>query len=202
MMRDQVLFPDPKFLWKELLGVSLLAMLVLAFSVFCGILIGASNGGVGGALFATSIAIGANLLWLIPVYLWIPLYVKSLRYEIQEDEVIVHVGVLTKSVKHVPYRTVTNLHVKRGPLDRLFGLGTVDIQTAGISGDKGAEESLVGLLNYSSVYENVATQIRRFRTAMEPTMASEGAPLEADAPWHELLQEVRQIHQLLESRIS
>ena len=56
-----------------------------------------------------------------------------------DEQVIVRQGVLTRAVKHVPYRTVTNITVKRGVIDRWLGLGTLDIQTAGMSGNTGAE---------------------------------------------------------------
>lgn len=110
---------------------------------------------------------------MIPWLLLIPAYSRSLTYEIQDDEVIVRVGIITKSVKHVPYRTVTNLEVKRDPFDRLLGLGTLKVQTAGMSGQTGAEESLVGLPNYVEIYETVAATLRRFRQVMAPTQGGE-----------------------------
>jgi putative membrane protein len=127
-------------------------------------------------------------------------YYRSLSYEIQDDEVIMHVGIWTKSVKHVPYRTVTNLTVKRGILDRLFGLGTLNIQTAGMSGTTGAEESLEGLTNVQEVYDIVVTELRRFRGSMAPTAAEEEiepAVASTDA-LSAILTEVRAIRHALE----
>ena len=114
-----------------------------------------------------------NLLWFVPVLLWIGPFCDRLRYEIHDDEVIVHVGLITKSIKHVPFRTVTNLQLNRGPLDRMFGIGTLNIQTAGMSGQKGAEESLMGLNNVQEVYAIVAKAVRRYRTALAPDQAGE-----------------------------
>ena len=140
-----------------------------------------------------------DLIWWVPAMLLSGPYYRSLKYEIQDDEVIMRVGVITKAVKHVPYRTVTNMTVKRGPLDRwLYGMGTVNIQTAGMSGNTGAEESLVGLSNYDEVYEMVVAELRRFRGAMAPTAAQveddPGSALNA------ILGEVRAIRQALETR--
>jgi len=138
--------------------------------------------------------------WTLAMLLTGPYY-RSLSYEIQDDEVIVRVGVLTKSVKHVPYRTVTNLTIKRDILDRWLGLGTLNIQTAGMSGQTGAEERLVGLTNVQEVYELVATELRRFRGGMAPTAAEvEGAPVVASADaLSAILAEVRAIRQSLET---
>jgi uncharacterized membrane protein YdbT with pleckstrin-like domain len=97
-----------------------------------------------------------------------------LIYEIQDDEVIVHVGIWTKSVKHVPFRTVTNLKVNRDIFDRwFFDLGSLNVQTAGMSGQTGAEESLLGLPNVQEIYELVRSRLRRYRGAMGPTAAGE-----------------------------
>jgi membrane protein YdbS with pleckstrin-like domain len=108
----------------------------------------------------------------------------------------VRAGIVTHSIKHVPYRTVTNLTVKRDPLDRwLFGLGTLNIQTAGMSGQTGAEESLVGLSQVQEVYELVAAELRRFRGSMAPTAAETEA--EPDV-LHGILVEVQSIRRRLE----
>ncbi len=126
-------------------------------------------------------------------------YFRSLHYEVQEDEVIVQVGVITHSVKHVPYRTVTNITVSRDILDRwLFNLGTLTIQTAGMSGQTGAEEKLVGLEDVQEVYELVVTALRRYRGAMAPTGAEEEAEMRPTETGGALLQEVRAIRELLE----
>lgn len=111
-----------------------------------------------------------------------------------------HVGVITRSVKHVPFRTVTNLEVKRDPLDRLLGIGTLKIQTAGMSGQSGAEESLVGLPNYQAVYEQVAAALRRFRGSMAPTQAEVEAEPDGAELLPAILGELRAIREVLERR--
>jgi uncharacterized membrane protein YdbT with pleckstrin-like domain len=141
--------------------------------------------------------VGVVLCWLPALFL-ARAYYRSLRYEIQDDEVIVHVGIWTQSVKHVPYRTVTNIAVKRDIFDRwFFDLGSLNIQTAGMSGTTGAEESLVGLPNFQEAYDTVAAQLQRFRGGMGPTAAEVEA--EPDA-LNAILAEVRVIRQTLEKR--
>jgi uncharacterized membrane protein YdbT with pleckstrin-like domain len=145
--------------------------------------------------------IGAGIIvWLVAVILAGP-YFGSLGYEVQDDEVIVRVGIFTHSVKHVPYRTVTNITVKRDIFDRwFFGLGTLNIQTAGMSGQSGAEEKLVGLTNVEEVYDMVVRELRRFRGGMAPTAAEmepEAALASADA-LSAILEELRAIRQALE----
>lgn len=194
--------PSPKYLTKLRLTMTIVAILVLAFGVLLGWLISLDEKAGAESFKITLIVTAAlDLIWWIPGLLLSGPYYQSLSYEIQDDEVIVRAGIITQAVKHVPYRTVTNLTIKRGILDRwLFDLGTLNIQTAGMSGNTGAEESLAGLSDYDAVYNLVATELRRFRGAMAPTAAGqEDAPisLKPDA-LNAILSEVRAIRQAVE----
>lgn len=197
-MATQTLFPSRRYLPKMyLVLLSILVLAVIGFGLM-GYFIGADNGGQAGGLLGLWIAVASNAVWFVPLAVFLPFYVHSLRYDIQDDEVIVTVGVITKSVKHVPFRTVTNIKVTRGPYDRLFGLGTLSIQTAGMSGQTGAEESLVGLDDVQAAYQSVATALRRFRTAMSPTQADEEGRVSPDGEMAVVVEEVRAIRKLLE----
>jgi len=201
-MQTQTFKPSPKYLSKLRLTINIIAALVLASGILLGWLMSFDNEiGASGARIVYLITIIGNVVWWVPAMLLTAPYYRSLSYEVQDDEVIVRAGIVTQSVKHVPYRTVTNLTVKRGLLDRwFFGLGTLNIQTAGMSGTTGAEESLVGLPNYDEVYELVATELRRFRGGMAPTAAEmEEEPADVLSA---ILADVRAIRQVLEKGVS
>ena len=195
-MPERKFVPNSKYQVKMMLVITLIAFLILLGSGILAALIGLDDPGAG--LVVMSIAIiGDALFWVIGMILSVP-YFRSLRYEILEDEVIVHVGIITHSVKHVPYRTVTNITVRRDIFDRwFFNLGSLTIQTAGMSGQSGAEENLVGLENVQEVYGIVVTELRRFRGAMLPTTVQEELPADSSAS---LIKEVKAIRQLLEQK--
>ena len=201
-MQVQTIKPSPKYRTRMRIVLSLIALAVVTGSSILGLLI-ALNEGITAFFLAFLIStLVAGGLWIVAQLLVGPYY-NSLRYQVEKDEVIVHAGIWTQSVKHVPYRTVTNLTVKRDVLDRILGLGTLRIQTAGMSGQKGAEETLAGMETAHEVYEAVATELRRFRSAMAPTQAgSEGvpAPVSTGEAMAELLEEVRAIRQAMETR--
>ena len=146
MMNTKIFAPHFNYRTKLHLIYTLLALGVLVVASLLALILSTDRDiGRSGALLFWMIAAGCDLLlWLIAMIL-VRYYYRSLSYEIQDDEAIVRVGIWTKSVKHVPYRTVTNLTIKRDILDRwLFNIGTLTIQTAGMSGMQGAEETLVG----------------------------------------------------------
>ena len=90
---------------------------------------------------------------------------------------------------------MTNITVKRDIFDRwFFGLGTLNIQTAGFSGNKGAEERLVGLPNVQEVYEMVAGSLRQFRGGMGPTQTDDEI-VPGEGVLQDILREVRAIRQ-------
>jgi uncharacterized membrane protein YdbT with pleckstrin-like domain len=195
-MQSRSFKPSPRYLTKLRVAITIWTLVSIAGCVFFGLLIPDKVA----RLFFGGFIVAGIIIWLVAVILAGPYY-RSLSYEVQDDEVIVSVGILTHSVKHVPYRTVTNITVKRDILDRwFFGLGTLNIQTAGMSGTKGAEESLVGLTNVHEVYDMVVNELRRFRGGMAPTAAE--MELEPAVPSANtlgaILDEVRAIRQTLE----
>ena len=201
-MQVQRIKPSPKYRTRMRVVLTLIALAVVTGSSIVGLLIALDQGIRAFFLAFLISSLVAGGFWIVAQLLVGPYY-NSLRYEVEEDEVIVRAGIWTQSVKHVPYRTVTNLTVKRDVLDRILGLGTLRIQTAGMSGQQGAEETLAGMETAQEVYETVAAELRRFRSGMAPTQAdSEGipAPAAAGETMAELLDEVRAIRQALETR--
>jgi membrane protein YdbS with pleckstrin-like domain len=193
-MTEREFVPNSKYQIKMLLMITLIAFLILLGMGILAALISLDDPGAGLVIMGITVVCDA-LFWVVGMILSVP-YFRSLRYEVLEDEVIVHVGILTHSVKHVPYRTVTNITVKRDIFDRwFFNLGSLNIQTAGMSGQSGAEEKLVGLENVQEVYEMVVAELRRFRGTMLPTTVQEEPLSDGSGA---LLAEVQAIRQLLE----
>lgn len=195
--------PNHRLRAKFRMVVWLSFLLLLLASLLIAAPIGYDIQGWRGAGSGALVVVILNLIWL-PIALWaVNRYYESLHYEIQEDEIIVNVGIWTQSVKHVPFRTITNIAVKRDPLDRfVFNLGTLEVQTAGATGTQGgAEEALLGLVDYEGVYETVAEALRQYRSLpMAPNQASTDRAALSDGAAGELLNEVKAIRALLTPR--
>lgn len=113
------------------------------------------------------------LFWYVPMMIAIPFYVRTFEYSVSSKkgeamkEVFVKKGLVNVTKKHVPFRTITNILSRAGPLDRLFGIGTIEIETAGFSGGQQGgrtpEEKIEGILFYEEVRDYILQELRRFR---------------------------------------
>jgi uncharacterized membrane protein YdbT with pleckstrin-like domain len=107
-------------------------------------------------------------------------YYHSIWYQITDTEIIVHKGIITKTEKIVPFRTVTNIETKRGIFDRIFGIGSVKVHTAGSSNtNTGAEEDLMGLISPDEIKETI---LERMRLLNPPDFTSMVASMIASQP--------------------
>ena len=112
-----------------------------------------------------------NLVWLAPVLIFVPFYFRSIEYSVKAEsgetmpEIYVKQGVITVTRKHVPFRTITNISSKAGLFDRLFGVGSVHIETAGYSGSHqtGPEVKLEGIVFYEEVRDFILNELRKFK---------------------------------------
>ncbi len=187
--------PSRTYLTKAYVIIAAVAAAIVLFALVTAAFVSLDpDVGMEAIWWSLAISLGINVLWVVPAVLLMGPYYRSLRYEIHEEQVIMHVGIITRSVKYVPFRTVTNMTVKRDPLDRAFGIGSLEIQTAGISGTSQAEQNLVGLEDPEAVYGLAVQALRRFRGAMGPTTAD----IEEEDVMRAILDEVRAIREQLE----
>jgi len=94
----------------------------------------------------------------------LPYYVKQMEFIVHGDFITVKKGIINKTVKHVPYRGVTNISTVAGPLDRLLDIGCVRIETAARSGTKTTpEEVLEGLILYHEIRDYILRRLQAFR---------------------------------------
>jgi len=156
--------------------------------------------------------IGLNLIWLIPALIIIPFYSRSIEYSVKAEsgetmpEIYVKKGVMTVTRKHVPFRTITNISSNAGPFDRLFGIGSVHIETAGYSGSSqtGPEEKLEGITFYEEVRDFILNELRKFRGPY--TVTTEVVPPKEETVPRgpglddEILITLREIRELLRSQ--
>ena len=114
------------------------------------------------------ISTALSIIWIIAQVLLgaisipiIKLWIKNLEYIIQDDRITIHKGILTKTQQNIPYRSVTDFALKRTIYDRLLGIGSINIQTAGQSQSaSGYEGSLIGLIDYENLHSELKEKLK------------------------------------------
>lgn len=95
-----------------------------------------------------SIAGTVFVFWMLYTYI----YVKRIDYSLASwegqvsPEVYVKKGIIQITQKHVPFRTVTHVKTRRGVFDRLFGIGTIQIETAAKSSSTAHGGGVIALI--------------------------------------------------------
>jgi uncharacterized membrane protein YdbT with pleckstrin-like domain len=131
------------------------------------------------------------------------IYTNTMEFQILENEVIVKKGVINKEVKHIPLRNITNVSSRFGVYDRFLGIGTVEIETAGKSGQQtGPEAKIEGISNFFEVRDLILDSLRQFRG--QYTTTTELVPPvipkipDPEQEFHsQMLSEIREIKKLL-----
>ncbi len=125
---------DPRAIpaWR----VSWLIVVAIGFALWLALLVGLEAASVldfvpFGALFLLGGALIAGLVvWYVPRVTW-----QQWRYEIREDEVELHSGIVERRLTLIPMSRVQFVDFRQGPVDRFFDLATIIIHTAGGSRD-------------------------------------------------------------------
>ena len=152
--------PDKKY-FKKVLAIQLTVSLIIILAVvIVSFIIDAANGDPVAKFVIWLIAgIGLLLMWIISTiisYFWI----KNLEYEVLPDRVKIYQGILTKTQKNIPFRMVTDFAQVRTLYDRMLGIGSIKIQTAGQSTPPtGYEGKLGGLTDYEKWHEILRERI-------------------------------------------
>ena len=161
----EVFRASPRFLTYRMLGLMIAAgiLTLVAVGFVIGGLAGESGLFVGAAL---AVVIGGGVLAL--AYFLIHLD-YDLRYYIFTDRSLrVREGAWTVREKTLTYANVQNLHVRQGPLQRLFGIRDLRVDTAGgggTTGDgktmgKGHNVTVAGVENARELRDRVLAHMR------------------------------------------
>jgi uncharacterized protein len=143
------------------------------------------------------ILLGVQLLIMIPIYFWIAPYYKTLKYEIDVDEVRFAKGVFWRKRVSVPFPKITNIDISQGPLERKFKVGRVKVQTAGFGGGSSPELLILGLSNYVEIKEMIMERVSRNEKSISEYSEPLSESISNEAVMQKLLEEVTEIRKML-----
>jgi membrane protein YdbS with pleckstrin-like domain len=186
--------PDKKYLTAQILILAVISGITLIPAGVLHFIINYSNPDAEATLVLLAITCAANLLMWVISYPIIHLYTKNLTYIIQDDRITILSGIITKKEQNIPYRSITDFVLNRGPFDRYLGIGTIQIQTAGQSTSAtGYEGSLSGLLDYDEIHGNLRDKLKSLHPVSESTTTSEPINLSNENVFTQILEELKKI---------
>lgn len=141
-------------------------------------------------------------IWLVVfafVAWWTGAFAETATYRLTDNDVEYRRGVWWKKQSDIPYDRITNVDTNEGPVQRLVGVGSVDLHTAGYAAQTGAELTINGVTDYEPIKEQILAKVRE-----RQPVATEGAPTqthltEREEPSSAVLDELRRIRHLLEA---
>lgn len=195
---ETIIKPDKKYYTKNI-------WMILTISVLSIIAVGITNliiAITGGDPIAKEslwlISLGWILwLWII-VYPIIHLWIKNLSYVIREDRVTIHKGIITKTKQNIPFRAITDFILQRSLYDRILGIGSIKVQTAGQSQkNTGYEGNLAGLLDYDGLHSELREKIKVLHPTNTKNLQSKTTGIDSKV-LEDILTELKQINRNLE----
>ena len=116
-----------------------------------------------GWLTILGVATAATLVGTVQIYVrW-----RRLRYGLGESEFVIESGLVSRTRRSIPFDRVQDVGIERGPLQRLFGLAKVRIETGG----GGKDEGLLDSLSMAEA-DRLRAAVRAWRAGAAPAVAA------------------------------
>ncbi len=109
-------------------------------------------------------------LLLLPYLLWIELKYRAYTYCFSKNEIILKKGIVRVERVVIPYEKIQNIRLSRSVKERLLGLSTIKIETAGAAGH--TEASIEGISNSADF---INTLMEKVEESKEPKKKDEAA---------------------------
>jgi membrane protein YdbS with pleckstrin-like domain len=151
---------------------------------------------------ALAICLAVTVVVIGLILIWIPVFYRSLEYEICSDSVKMKGGVIWKRRVTVPFPKITNVDVTQGPLQRAFNLGTIHVQTAGAGGTQGAraEVILMGVRNLEGVREKIMERAKGYTGSRSEEVKEKTVEVSDSDVLRRMLDELGAIRETLEKK--
>lgn len=172
----RLLSPGSNYLYKKFTsnGITILLIVIgimISFWAISTVPFETEEGYIGKEILYIGCLVTAAITILLSIYyaIGIPWLIRTISYEITEEVLIVRRGRITKVEIFVPFRTITNIGIIRGPIDRLFNIGHIHIETAGtalgFSGKLGVDQYIEGLKDEDlrEIYNFLYSKMRKLK---------------------------------------
>jgi uncharacterized protein len=131
----------------------------------------------------------------IPSYAWVHLSYTNFTYELAETELIIREGIFTRKTSVIPYVRIQNINSERTVFERLLGLATLSIETAGTNPGE-SEAQLPGISNRYELINHILALAAEAKQngSMEERAAGQRGQVSRDQVFHEILGQLVQLN--------
>lgn len=131
---------------------------------------------------------------------WISAFYRSLEYAVNRDSVRMKKGVFWRKQVTIPYPKITNVDVTQGPVQRMFNIGTIHVQTAGVAGPEGgkAELKMMGVRDLSGLKDAIMEGIKGYIFKRPEGAKGEVMEIGESGTLGRILEEITAIRELME----
>ena len=161
----KIIEPSQKLFIKQLLVLITFSAIILAATFIIDLVV--SQFGEDSSVLSVFwyiVLIILALLWIIAIPM-IKMWINNLKYSIRVDRISINKGILTKIEQNIPFRSVTDFQLHRPLYDRLLGIASIKIQTAGQSQSaSGYEGVLSGLTDFEDLHLELREKIKSLFT--------------------------------------
>lgn len=141
------------------------------------------------------------VLYFIIALLYIKLYANSLEYQVHGSEIIIKKGPFNVTENHIPFSNITNISIRQGPLDQLFGIGTIKIYTGGSQLNSIRVAAIEGIRIYEDVGYFILNQIKYYESFFTYLLDERRFKSELDKKfWNEFFNLVKEIKFVVEKK--
>ncbi|MDH5406581.1 MAG: PH domain-containing protein [Candidatus Aminicenantes bacterium] len=133
---------------------------------------------------------------------WISAFYRSLEYAVNRDSVRMKKGVFWRKQVTIPYPKITNVDVTQGPVQRMFNIGTIHVQTAGVAGPEGgkAELKMMGVRDLSGLKNAIMEGIKGYIISRPEGAKGEVMEIGESVTLDRILKEITAIRELIEKQ--
>ncbi|MBD3189223.1 MAG: PH domain-containing protein [Candidatus Heimdallarchaeota archaeon] len=209
MTENQVFKPNEKLIQAYWIISTFVFFIAIIITIACFLPIFLSEEPLAQSTIIAAIVIGSIELFIYLLsFLCTFYYYKSLEYELTPEEVVVRKGFIFQRMHTLPLRALTNITIYRGITDRLLGLGTLKVHTAGYSGTSSAEVNISGLIDYQKIHDQIVAKTKKFKSMTpkasieeEEEEEKERITFKAEKNLQGIFEELKEIKKLLKENL-
>jgi len=197
IMPPRYLDPKVKLVWFLPTAAALIIIWLIAFFAVIFAVDTAHVFGMEKPVFLLMLAIALAVFIGVPVYAYIHMDFMSFTYALEETEFVIRQGVITRHTSVIPYNRIQNINTLRTLIERLLGLASLQIETAGSTTH--AEGHLPGVINKDKLIAEIMEKVEGAKRRRATGSQGENIEKTEHQLLSEILKELSQINNNLQS---